>query len=299
MTGLKDIPLFLVYQFLSALFFLLPRPLCLGLGRAFGRLAFRLDAKHRRLALSNLRLAFGPGRSPREYKQIARSSFAHFGQILAEMVKWPFMKEKCLRALIRKEGEGHLLQAIEKGRGVLVFTAHYGNWELGSLPASRLARLHVIARELDNKLVERKLLAFRRRMGAQVIYKHQAARQVLQVLHHQGIVAILIDQNVLRREGVFVDFFGRPASTTPALAALHLRTGAPILPYFCHPEPDGSYRLQMQPPVTFQPSDHQEQDVLKLTQLCTKIIEAQIREKPEYWLWLHDRWRSRPSKNDG
>jgi KDO2-lipid IV(A) lauroyltransferase len=292
---LQDVPLFLAYQMLSVLFSLLPRPWCLCLGRALGRLAFHLDSKHRRLALGNLGLALGSTLSPAERYQIARSSFVHFGQVLADLVKWPFLPGGARQKLVRLEGKDHLRRALKAGRGALIFTGHFGNWEVGSLPVSRMARLNVIARELDNKLVERRLLALRRSLGANVIYKNQAARRVLQVLRRNEVAAILIDQNVLRREGVFVDFFSRPASTTPALAAFHLRTGAPLLPLFCTSAPDGSYRARLDPPVVFQPSGSQSADVLKITQLCTKIIENQVRENPRLWLWFHDRWRSRPA----
>jgi KDO2-lipid IV(A) lauroyltransferase len=296
---LKDVPLYLVYQTLSVLFFLLPRPWCLCLGRALGRLAFHLDPKHRRLALSNLRLALGSTSPPAERYRIARSSFAHFGQVMADLVKWPFLSDKRRQALLRLEGGDNLRRALKRGRGALIFTAHFGNWEVAAFPLSRIAVLNVIARELDNKLVERRLHRLRHGLGGRVIYKNQAVRRVLQALRRNEITAILIDQNVLRREGVFVDFFGRPASTTPALAAFHLRTGAPLLPMFCTIAPGGSYRVRLDPPLVFQPSGSHSTDVLKITQLCTKIIENQVRENPRLWLWFHDRWRSRPEEDHG
>ncbi len=298
MGNLKDIPLFLVYQAVSALFFLLPRPVCLSLGRAFGLLVFHLDAKHRRLALRNLRLAFG-SRPPKERERIGRSAFGHFGQVLADIIKLPFLNEKRIQKLTRLEGADNLRRALQSGRGALIFTAHFGNWEAAVYPVSRIAVLNVIARELDNMLVERRLLRLRNALGARVIYKNRAAREVLQALRRNEIAAILIDQNVLRREGVFVDFFGRPASTTPALAAFHLQTGAPLLPVVCQTNPDGSYRIRIDPPLTFPLSGRRAEDVLKITQLCTRIIENQIRERPELWLWIHDRWRSQPTENHG
>jgi KDO2-lipid IV(A) lauroyltransferase len=298
-TRLKDVPLYLVYQTLSVFFFLLPRPWCLCLGRALGRLAFHLDPKHRRLALRNLRLALGSTSPPAERYRIARSSFAHFGQVMADLVKWPFLSDKRRQALLRLEGGDNLRRALKRGRGALIFTAHFGNWEVAAFPLSRIAVLNVIARELDNKLMERQLLRLRHGLGARVIYKNQAARRVLQALQRNEITAILIDQNVLRREGVFVDFFGRPASTTPALAAFHLRTGAPLVPLLCSIAPGGSYCFRLDPPLVFQPSGSHSADILKITQHCTKIIENQVRENPRLWLWFHDRWRSRPEEDHG
>jgi KDO2-lipid IV(A) lauroyltransferase len=114
-------------------------------------------------------------------------------------------------------------------------------------------------------------------LGARVISKYHASRNVLQALRRNEIVAILIDQNVLREESVFVDFFNKKASTTPGLAMFHLRTEATIIPAFCYPTRDNKYT-----------------NILNITQACTKVIEEQIRARPESWLWFHDRWKSRP-----
>ena len=297
--GFKDVPLYLAYQAVSLLFAFLPRRACLDLGEGFGLLAYHLDAKHRRLALNNLQMAFGSKKTVVERSLLARESFKRFGRVLADLVKLPLLNPGYLEKLVTLEGGENLSRALERGRGALLFTGHFGNWEAGSLAVSRLARLHVVARELDNALVEKKLLSFRRRLGALVIYKNQAARKVLQALKRNEAVAIVIDQNVLRREGVFVDFFGRAASTTPGLAAFHLKTGAPLLPIFSFPRPDSGFRIRIGPPVETSPSGSQADDVLKITQACTRIIEARVREAPGSWLWFHDRWRSRPGEGHG
>jgi KDO2-lipid IV(A) lauroyltransferase len=108
------------------------------------------------------------------------------------------------------------------------------------------------------------------------------------------MVAILIDQNVLDSEAVFVDFFEKAAATTPGLATFHLRTQAPIIPVFSTPTSAYSFFVKILPPINFSPSGDYNQDVLKITQICTKIIEDQIRDNPKYWLWFHNRWKTRP-----
>jgi KDO2-lipid IV(A) lauroyltransferase len=107
-------------------------------------------------------------------------------------------------------------------------------------------------------------------------------------------VAILIDQNVLHDEAIFVDFFGKKAGTTPALATFHLRTGAPIIPAFALPTPSRGYHIQFHEALEFSPTGDLRRDIQHITQVCTKTIEDQIREKPEFWLWFHDRWRAQP-----
>jgi KDO2-lipid IV(A) lauroyltransferase len=283
------------FKALRGLLHVLPRPFCLALGRGLGLLAYGLDTRHRRLAKDNLRTAFGRGLADRERDRIARASFCHFGATLFDIFKLAGQGPGEVAKRVSVEGVEHLEAALREGRGVLLFTAHFGNWEVGSVPISRLGRLNVVARALDNALLEKELAGVRIELGAEVIYKGRASRPILQALRRNEIVAILIDQNVLRSQAVFVDFFGKAAATTPSLAAFHLRTRAPILPVFCTPAPPRGYRLKIHPPVRIRPEGVFDRDVLKITRTCTKIIEGEIRERPDLWLWFHNRWKSRPA----
>ncbi len=280
---------------LRSLFSLLPRRICLLLGEKIGALFFHLDHRHRRLALDNLRKAFGQELTPAQRHRVARQSFLHFGRMLADNLKWTSLSQKARENLLRVEGAEHIHQALAHGKGVLVFSAHFGNWEVASLALSQLAPLHVVARPLDSPAAEKELLRFRSSLGAKIIYKQQAARPILQALRRNEMVAILIDQNVLRREAVFVDFFGTPAATTPSLASFHLRTRAPLIPVFCYPAPCFSYHVKIYPPLDFIPGSDWSEDVLKITRHSTKIIEAEVRRRPELWFWFHNRWKTRPT----
>lgn len=284
------------FRALMLVFAILPRGWCLRFGAALGGLAYRLDRHHRRIALANLRQAFGHDKSAGELEAVARDSFHSFGRTVADIFKLFHWKPGSIAGLIDIEGRENLEKALAANRGVLVFSAHIGNWEIGSAVFSRSGTFSVIARALDNPLLDRALRRFREGLGARVIYKQQASKKVLQALRDREIVAILVDQNVLRSQAVFVDFFGRPAGTTPALGAFHLRTGAPLLPAFCRPAPGGRYRLSILPPLAFEPGGDVGADVLKITGTCTRIIETAIREAPASWLWVHDRWRSRPKE---
>jgi KDO2-lipid IV(A) lauroyltransferase len=210
------------------------------------------------------------------------------------MLKWTHLRAARRNALLKVEGEEHILQALRAGRGVLVFSAHFGNWEAASQAVSGLGPLNVVARPLDNPLLEARLTEFRTRLGAKVISKYQASRPILQALHRNEIVAILIDQRVQRKEAVFVDFFGAPAATTPGLASFYLRTRSPLIPVFCHPAPASSYLVRIGPPLHVEPGDECGRDVLKITQASTKMIEAEIRRNPGLWFWFHNRWKTRP-----
>jgi KDO2-lipid IV(A) lauroyltransferase len=152
----------------------------------------------------------------------------------------------------------------------------------------------MVTRPLDNPHLEGILHGYRTLSGNQVIHKRGAAREMLRAIRRGWGVAIVIDQNVRGEEGLFVDFFGTPASTTPALATLALKTEAPVVPVFGIPLPDGRYRVRYLPEVPLPRTGDTRQDILLLTQRCTRIIEEQIREAPEFWVWMHRRWRTRP-----
>jgi KDO2-lipid IV(A) lauroyltransferase len=282
---------FIVFSGVKALLFILPRQACLLSGKLLGLAFYHLDKKHRSMALANLKIAFGNERQLSELKRIARRSFIHFGRTMLDIIKFSHLSDKRKTSLLRIEGEENLMSALEQKKGVLLFSAHYGNWEITPHFLSTRGKLSVVARPLDNMLIEKVLLKIRTRLGAEVIYKHQATKKILQSLHQRGMVAFLIDQSVLRQQAVFVDFFGKKAATTPSLAAFHFRTGAPLVPAFCYPTSSYSYHLKILRPLVFRPEGDYERQVLKITQICTNIIEAQIRQNPDYWFWLHNRWR--------
>jgi KDO2-lipid IV(A) lauroyltransferase len=265
----------------------------------FGELVFRLDRKHSRLALANLEVAFGSATGPDARRRIARDSFRHFGRVMADTLKWTRLRASRRAKLLKVDGEEHILRALRGGRGGLIFSAHFGNWEVAAEAVAALAPLSVVARPLDNPLIEAELARFRKRLGTRIISKFQAVKPILKALRQNELVAILIDQNVLRSQAVFVDFFGRSAATTPGLASFHLRTRAPLVPVFCFPAPRSAYLVKVGEPLTFEPGGEYDRDVLKITQACTKMIETEIRQNPGLWFWFHNRWKTRPGIETG
>ena len=298
MADIQEKTEYLVFQLLKIPFFFLPRPVCLAIGGVLGSSIYHGDKKHRKIALSNLSTAFGSRLSEAQQKRIAKASFRHFGRVFADIIKTLHMNPNRIRRLLTVEGEEHLEEALSRGKGVLIFSAHLGNWEMATAPVSRIGKVNVIARALDNRLLENELLKIRKKLGATVIYKQHAARPILRALETNEMVAILIDQNTVRNQAVFVDFFGKTAATTPSLAAFFLKTDAPVIPVFCYPTENKKYRVKIFPPLDIQATGHEEDDVLKITQLCTKIIQNQIQENPNVWLWFHNRWKTRPEEEE-
>ena len=216
---------------------LLPMRLVRRCGAALGRLAYALDAAHRRIALENLAAAF-PSRPARERRMLARAMFAHFGSLLLELLKFGTYTPDQMHAAIDVEGEERARQAYQQQRGVLFFTGHFGYWEIQAIVEPLHGHpISVLARPLDNARLNEMLERIRTRTGNSVIYRQGAVRKILRELAANHGVALLIDQHLHTPDAIYVDFFRRPAATTSALAALALRTGAPVIPVFALPLP--------------------------------------------------------------
>jgi Kdo2-lipid IVA lauroyltransferase/acyltransferase len=268
----------------------LPAPLGRALGTSIGLLSYTLDRRHRRIAERNLAVAF-PVRSVRERRTIVRGAFAHFGQLLFELLKFSTLTNDQLMARVEFEGDERVRLAYAQGKGVLFVTGHFGFWELHAIVhALQFEPIGVVARALDNPYVNDLLERIRERTGNFVLYRQGTIRRVLRTLESGHGVAVLIDQHISSRDAIFVDFFERPAATTSAVAALALRTGARVIPVFALPLGGGRYRMIYEHAVE-PPDAAADGAVREFTQRCTDVLEMYVRRHPEMWLWMHRRWR--------
>jgi KDO2-lipid IV(A) lauroyltransferase len=278
---------------MRALVGLLPAPLARMLGAALGTAFYLVDAPHRRVALANLAQCF-PARSDGERRAIARRMFQHFGVLLVELLRFSAMSPEAMRRAVEVDGEDQVRAAYAKGRGVLFFTGHFGLWELHAIVHALLFEpIGVLARPLDNPGLHDLLETLRQRTGNSVIYREGAVRKVLRTLMDGHGVALLIDQHMHSPDAIWVRFFQRPAATTSTLAALALRTGAPVVPVFAVPLPQGRMRLVYERPVE-PPAAGTVDPIREFTQRCTDVLEMYVRRQPELWLWMHRRWRDAP-----
>jgi KDO2-lipid IV(A) lauroyltransferase len=229
-----------------------------------------------------------------ERERVLRACWRHFGRITFDALLFPTFQKEALGSILKVEGLDNARDAMARGRGVLVFSAHFGHWEAGAYAMGLLdIPFAVIARPLDNPVLDARLLKLRRGSGNTVIMKRRAVRESLRALSRGSGVAILIDQDA-GAEGVFVPFLGRAASTTPTLALLALRTEAPIVPVFARVETDGTITVHIEPAVPTHPTGDREADVVRVTAACTAIVERWVRRAPEQWLWMHRRFKTRP-----
>jgi KDO2-lipid IV(A) lauroyltransferase len=276
----------------------MPDVLVRALGTLVGLTVYVFDRPHRRIAERNLATAF-PARSAGERRAIARGAFTHFGRLLLELLKFSTLSLEAMMDRVEFDGEERARLAYAEGKGVLFFTGHFGYWELHAIVHGlRIEPIGVVARTLDNPQLNSLLEGIRQRTGNTVIYRQGTIRRVIRMLHAGHGVALLIDQHIHGRDAIYVDFFERPAATTSVLAALALRTGAPVVPVFALPLGAGRYRMIYEHPVE-PPSAESDQAIREFTQRCTDVLEMYVRRHPDLWLWMHRRWRDGGPSLDG
>jgi KDO2-lipid IV(A) lauroyltransferase len=262
-----------------------------ALGAALGRLYLRLDGRRRSLARENLGRAF-PELPYAGIEALTIRVFEHFGGVAAELLHAMGRRPEDTFSRIETEGVENARDAFESGRGVFFLTAHLGNWEWAALGTGALGiPVAVIARPLDNPLLDARLTRLRTSNGNSVIGKREAAREMLRSLRRGAAIGILNDQHARPPDAVMAPFFGRPAATSTALAKLTDRTEALVVPSAAIRIAPARWRLTFEPPLDVRTLSEEERGVEKLTARLNGILEQMIRRHPEQWLWLHNRWR--------
>jgi KDO2-lipid IV(A) lauroyltransferase len=267
-------------------------PLRIGqfLGRRLGSLAWFVARRERRKALAHIAIAF-PDWSAAQRDQAIRAMFQHLGTCVFELAWLPNMTPELRQKTSRVEGFERVLEVIDSGRGVIIFTAHCGNWEWLSYVTGTFGRpVSVLQRERDQPEMNQYITALRAKAGVRTIDRGSAssAKEMINAIRRGGILAFVVDQNI-RTESVKVPFFGRPALTPIGPARLAVRTEAVVVTAYASRLPDGTHRLQFLEPVQCRKDD----DPVELTARVTREIEEHIRKVPEQWVWMHDRWRER------
>jgi KDO2-lipid IV(A) lauroyltransferase len=277
----------------------LPEGTALRLGEVLGWVVGVVLRIRWRTVKRHLCQAF-PERNEEWCRATARASYRHLGKEAVATFRLGGMDAGEVRRRTEMVGFDEVRKAAAEGRGVIVMTGHFGNWEIGgaALAAYGLPT-DVVAQRQRNPLFDTELLANRNRLGLQVIERREAPRGVFRSLRSGRTVGILADQNV-RRSGLFVEFFGRLASTARGPALFAIRTGCPVFLGMSRSQVGipQRYRVTFQR-VEFSPSGNLEEDILRLTEAHTRLLEEEIREAPEQYFWQHRRWKTRPPRDDG
>jgi Kdo2-lipid IVA lauroyltransferase/acyltransferase len=280
-----------IVKFLAAL----PRPLARTLASAVARICYALLPKLRKTTEFNLKLAF-PDWNEKQRRELTRKMVRNLGWMAAEFARLPKYTKENIEQLVILDGHENFLAGKQKGKGVLYLTGHIGAWELSSFAHALYGfPLHYMARPIDNSRLDAFVNDYRCLSGNKPIFKNESARAILKILKEQGTVGILADQNTMPQEGVFVDFFGTKACTSAGIARVALHTDAAVVPGYAYWDPAiRKYRLRFEPPVELTRTGDSERDIQENTARFTKILEEIIRQRPEQWVWLHARWKTRP-----
>jgi KDO2-lipid IV(A) lauroyltransferase len=275
----------------------LPLGLALRVGEAVAWLAYLLAAPLRRVGMTNLAIAF-PDRTVSERRRILRASMLNHGRMAAELAHLPRLDDARLRDMVRFEDETWWREAIgwERPTGVLILSGHFGNWELLVFAHGRRGfPVTMVHRPMHNPLIDRWLNRVRGRAGTRLVRKHHAATAVLRALREKQLLVLPFDQNSTRGLGVFVDFFGVPASTNAGIARIGLRADAPVVPAFIVRQGrQARHLVYVLPIMELENTGDPRADVVHNTARLSAVFEDMVRRFPEQWLWVHRRWKTRP-----
>jgi KDO2-lipid IV(A) lauroyltransferase len=288
---------FLFRLITTIIFFLnsLPRNSAIALGGFLGKLSYFLIADARRKTKGNLQLAFGKELGEKQLTVIARQVFVNLGKNVADAVRLKKMKWEDVEKITGIEGLEYFDQAYRARKGVIGFTGHLSNFELMAAYFSlRGYKLSVIGREVYDPRLDRLLVKNRESVGLKNIPSSAGAKPLLKVLRSGEFLGILADQDSSRVRGIFVNFFGRPARTPVGPVLLSYKTGSAIVPMAIVRIEKNKYKIIVKPSVALAFSDNREKDITDTLQKCTNVLESIIREYPDQWLWMHDRWKSKP-----
>lgn len=284
--------MYYLLKLLSFLVGLLPNRIRLALGDALGACCWPfVPAKRRNMAVNNAMRALGIDRPQAEH--LVRRSGVRFGRMFMEVLCMPRLNKTTIKQKVRFIGEEHLRQALRHERGVVLITAHCGNWEmLGATLGLYGFPIVAVAQKQTNATMDAFINEHRTAVGQHVTYK-SGVREMIHLLGKNMIIGLLIDQDA-GPQGVFVDFFGRKASAPSGAAALARLKDAPIVPVFITDQPDGTHTAIAHPMLWVEKSADRDADLLQTTQRLYGIVEGHIRQHPQEWFWLHNRWKTAP-----
>ena len=283
---------YILFQFIKLVILALPLRSAQRFGCYLGSTVFHLSPRRREVALDNLRHAF-PEKPDRERYEIAKGSFQNYGIALVELLWFPNLNEERLEKLLHPKNFDTLLEAHARGKGLIVLSGHFGNWELIAFGMAHLAKIPftIIVQKQNNLMVDRVINEHRCLLGNKVVAMGLSIREIIRTLQDKGVVAIAPDQSGDREGGIYIEFFGRKVSTHQGPAAFALRSGAPVEMGFLIRRQDGTYDVIIEEVPFGDLKGYSEENVYELTRRHLAVLEAYIRRYPDHWMWMHRRWK--------
>ncbi len=272
----------------------IPQPVHRTMIRLTARTAKALDRRHTHIARVNLDLAFGDTMSREEKERIIVRSYENLMIVALDTLFNQGASREAILSKVTFEHEEILHQALQSGKPILFVTAHYGNWELGTLAIA--AKFHiplsVVGRPLDWAWADRILRATREQFGVRMIPKQNAMKAMIRAMKAGEALGLVVDQNTASKQGELIDFFGHKARHTPAAAILARKFDAVVIPVFSRTENDRHWTVTFHTPLPVRKSDDPDADILDQIRRQAAVTEKVIRQKPDEWLWLHQRWKN-------
>lgn len=277
-------------------FRLIPTAFAVRLGCSCGWVLQHVIRFRRSVIKTQLNVALGVDGTDPRYSPLIAGIYRHLGLLVIELLRLPRINRATLANRVTYHGMENLEAAMAKGKGVIVLTGHIGNWELvGAASSDKAFTFSAIGKEMKSDAGNAFVKLIRDDNGVRTIARSKSLKQILKALKRNELVVFMLDQNMTSKEGVFVDFFGQPACTMPALAVIAARSGAAVLPYYSYRDPDlVRHHCVMLPEVEVDDAGASTDPVHENTERYTKVLQSIIEEHPEQWLWIHKRWRTRP-----
>jgi KDO2-lipid IV(A) lauroyltransferase len=262
-----------------------------GLGKILGRAAYFLDVPHRRIVRRNLQFTH-PGWTREKVENISRRVFQNIGISFLEFLQMATMSREQVLGRTRVVGLENLQNALKSDTGLIIVSAHLGNWEMGLGFACYYIQKPTlgVAKKIRFAPLNRWVHRLRTRFGLKIVYKKGALPEMRRMLRRGGVIGLLVDQS-RRSEGVDVNFFGHRVTATPAAAFLAIRCKSPVLPIFCVRDDSGRLSVVVQSALEMKRTGDLRSDVQTNTQIITDVVEKAVRQYPEQWLWVHKRWK--------
>ncbi len=269
----------------------------LPFGKSLGSLAYPFIRKDKQRSFEDMRIAFGNTKSFQELDQIARASFQNMGMCAVECIAYNGLSDRLKSDFVKIHGEDHLKQALSKGHGVIVFTAHFGNFTImGPRLADNGYKVNIVIKDTAEKRISKLAQQTRIKMGINTIFfkpQIKCTKACIEALKKNQVLILLADQNY-KKGGVFVDFFGKPAATAAGPAFLAISSGAPVLPMFMLRNKNDTHSLIIDEPVEIIRTNRKKHDIEHNMQKMTNIIESYVSRYPDLWAWNQRRWRRQP-----